>query len=79
MRNFRQRRCRYCGSHGGDFGRHQSPCLSPAELDALKDFVRVNGRTWRSKLREAWLNEEPILREVRNRVGPSGLKRLKPL
>jgi hypothetical protein len=79
MRNFGQRKCRYCGSHGGDFGRHNSPCLSPEELAALKEYVKTNGRTWRSKLREAWTRDEPILREVRNRVGPSKLDLLKPV
>jgi hypothetical protein len=73
MRNFSQRRCRYCGSHGGDYGRHGGQCISPEELESLKAWIDQNGRTWRSKLRDAWTREEPVLRELRNKVGPSGL------
>lgn len=77
MRGFGQRRCSYCGKHGGDYGRHTGPCLAPETLAALKAFVADNGVRWRAKLREAWTRGEPVLQEVRNMVGPTGLDRLK--
>jgi hypothetical protein len=44
---------------------------------ALRSWIDSHGRTWRSQLRDAWTREELVLRELRNRVGPSGLDRIR--
>ena len=75
-RNFGQRRCRYCGKWGGDYGVHSQPCISVEERQALIAFREENGIRWRSKLRDSWTRGEPILQELRNVVGPSGLDRI---
>ena len=54
--------------------------LGVAELTALIRYARANGRSWKTKLCDAWANgrdereaDASALRRVRNRIGPSGL------
>lgn len=58
------------------------PCLSAGELEALKKYAQEHGRCWRADLRREWMTESgspyPVLRELRNKVGPSGLHRIRP-
>ncbi len=45
---------------------------------ALRDFAKANGRNWKAKLRELWASggddDQPLLRQARNRLGPRGLE-----
>lgn len=77
-RNFAQRRCRYCDTRGGDFGRHAGTCLPPEELAALARYAAENGPRWRAKLREHWFQGGTELRYLRNAVGPARLHKIKP-
>lgn len=77
-RNFRQRRCRYCDKHGGDYGQHSGACLPPEVLLELYEYAQANGSRWRSRLREEWFQGGDVLRYLRNAVGPSRLHRIKP-
>jgi hypothetical protein len=52
------------------------------QLQALKDFARLHGRTWKSQLRESWMSgiypfgvDTASLQQVRNGFGPSWLVR----
>jgi hypothetical protein len=56
------------------------PTPSPEQIKALASYASRNGRTWKSKLSEAWSNgrderepEAAELRSVRNRFGPTWL------
>ncbi|TWU18019.1 hypothetical protein [Allorhodopirellula heiligendammensis] len=51
--------------------------LSAEEREKLQHFVAVNGRSWKSKLRDCWMRGDWVLRETRNTIGPSGLSRLR--
>jgi hypothetical protein len=58
--------------------------LTTEQLAALQAFKVRNGRSWKSKLLDAWMTgrdaHEPdgsYLRQVRNQVGPSGLLKLR--
>lgn len=48
----------------------------------LRHFAHENGRTWKSKLLTMWGtgrdDRHPYLRQIRNRIGPSGLLSIKP-
>ncbi len=57
--------------------------LNQEQLNRLRAFAKQHGRTWKSKLRTLWMRgadaNEPdghLLRQVRNRVGPSGLEKV---
>jgi len=61
----------------------RSPNLPPEHRATLKAYVLRNGRFWKRKLLVAWSTgrkaekpEGPLLREVRNRHGPSLLQGL---
>ena len=55
------------------------------QIEALKKFARINGRTWKSCLRHAWetgryadhgaAGYSNLLQQVRNNLGPSWLVR----
>lgn len=54
--------------------------LGVDELAALIRFARANGRSWKSRLCDAWASghderedDASALRRIRNRIGPSGL------
>jgi hypothetical protein len=59
--------------------------LTLEQLEALRAFAAENGRTWKTKLNEAWMNanasingeHSPELQQVRNRLGPRWLKTFK--
>jgi hypothetical protein len=58
--------------------------LTPEQMSSLQDFAERNGRRWKSRLCDLWQSgrdacepEGPLLRQVRNAVGPYGLYRLK--
>lgn len=60
------------------------PSLPADEVAALLRYAGANGRTWKSKLLDAWMTgrdeREPdagALRRVRNSIGPSGLMALR--
>lgn len=65
---------------------HQMP--TKEQIEALKTFAAINGRTWKSKLRQAWYDGSygdygieqygdtaALLQQVRNTFGPSWLVR----
>lgn len=47
---------------------------------ALRAFVNLHGRNWRSRMRALWNSSQDIgwQRRLRNTVGPSGLDRVTP-
>lgn len=56
------------------------------QIQALKQFAAANGRTWKSELRDLWMNgaynyavlggaDPACLQQVRNEFGPSWLAR----
>jgi hypothetical protein len=51
--------------------------LNAEQRDALRDFSKANGRTWRQILLTMWErgtdDREPLLRQIRNSIGPTGL------
>ena len=58
--------------------------LNPEQLQALQDFARDMGRNWKHILRAKWeggtdtqMPNGPLLRQVRNTIGPSGLQQLR--
>jgi hypothetical protein len=58
--------------------------LTQEQLDRLNAFKEQHGRNWKDKLRTLWMQgkdaNEPqghLLRQIRNRIGPSGLDKLK--
>jgi hypothetical protein len=61
--------------------------LSPAQLEALRKFAKVNGRTWKANLNHAWMTGRYAeygaadfsgwLQTVRNEFGPSWLVKFK--
>ena len=81
--NFGQCKCLWCGK-----GRHAQTCLATAEMRyAIKLFAAREGRNWKSKLCFYWQSGftesaidgfelEPHLRQFRNSIGPSQLKKI---
>lgn len=55
------------------------PMPNRAQLKALLDFARENGRGWKAKLDEVWMKASggPLLQQVRNQFGPSWLVAVK--
>jgi hypothetical protein len=53
--------------------------LTDEEFDALANYAAKHGRTWKMKLREAWMNasEPGTLQYLRNTWGPAGLAAFK--
>ncbi|MVF24211.1 hypothetical protein EVC37_21760 [Methylocaldum sp. BRCS4] len=54
------------------------------QLNALKRWADKHGRTWKSKLRDAWISgdyglfeDAPFLQQLRNQFGPTWLNRFK--
>lgn len=54
--------------------------LTPEQQSALSTFAERNGRYWKAALRRLWDTGRderepngPLLRQVRNTLGPSGL------
>jgi len=57
--------------------------LSLAQLNALRTFANVNGRSWKCELNDAWMtgryrdyngaDDEGSLQQIRNAFGPSWL------
>jgi hypothetical protein len=49
------------------------------QIQALVEYAKANGRTWKSKLNDAWYHasEAGILQQIRNEFGPSWLMRFK--
>ena len=60
---------------------HATTRLTDEQLKALTDYAKANGRAWKAQLLRDWdsarVPEGPVLRQVRNLIGPSGLKALK--
>lgn len=56
--------------------------LTPEQVDALRRYAKKHGRTWKSKLRDAWMGMPPhddagTLRGLRNSHGPTWLDRFR--
>lgn len=60
--------------------------LSQEQVEALKEFAALKGRTWKSKLLDQWLtgrysgvtsDEAVALQQLRNTGGPQWLKSFK--
>jgi hypothetical protein len=59
--------------------------LTVEQHDALAEFARYNGRTWKAELRQAWMTghypaitkDTASLQQVRNSFGPTWLTRFK--
>lgn len=54
------------------------------QLDALRAYAKEHGRTWKAKLHAEWMNacqgisdldQQALLQQVRNQLGPSWLHR----
>lgn len=62
----------------------ETASLTMAQLQALKDFAKENGRTWKASLSLAWMQAaarvngevSPELQQVRNTLGPAWLNRV---
>lgn len=68
-------RCSWCGENVY----HYAECRASDETrQAVADFARANGRTWKAKLRALWTagTDEGWLRRARNVIGPSNLDRI---
>jgi hypothetical protein len=53
-------------------------------VSAIRQWAKLHGRTWKSKLRDAWISgdygdfeESNLLQQIRNAYGPSWLDRFK--
>lgn len=67
--------CPRCGhAHPGTCG------VDDDMLETLRRFARAEGRCWKSRLVDLWSRgadaDKPLLRRLRNVIGPSGLYRL---
>lgn len=59
--------------------------LTEDEKNVLAAFAKYHGRTWKADLRTVWMNSTEfhesrngsILRAMRNKIGPSGLAKIK--
>jgi hypothetical protein len=74
--SYGQCQCRLCGA-----GKHgQAECRVTDEMRlALRTFAASNGRTWKMKLRIAWMDGKdlgPELQQCRNIIGPTRLERI---
>jgi hypothetical protein len=78
--SFGQCDCKWCGRRGVTrFGPPE--CGATDEIrTALRDFAKEHGRTWKSKLRELWMqgkdDSSPLLRQARNVIGPRQLDKI---
>lgn len=61
------------------------PTLTDEQANAIRDYAKANGRTWKSKLREAWMtgryeryDNSAELQTIRNTLGPAWLVNYKP-
>ncbi len=77
MRNLGQSHCRWCTE--AYYACQINGCLSEETKDELFKFKDQNGHYWRKKLRDLWMQGSEVLREVRNRVGPTDLAKVKPV
>jgi hypothetical protein len=52
------------------------PPLMLAQVEALRAYATIHGRTWKVKLSAEWMraSAEPLLHGLRNSHGPSWLK-----
>jgi hypothetical protein len=61
--------------------------LTTSEKQALKLFAAQQGRQWKAALRQMWEtghywgtdSKVSILQSLRNRIGPAGLDRVRPI
>lgn len=53
--------------------------LTPEQLAVLQEYASQNGRTWKSKLWNEWMNATASwpLMQIRNQFGPSWLVRFR--
>lgn len=53
--------------------------LTENEIKALREFKRSYGRSWKRELSDLWMKASAgqELQAVRNKIGPSGLQKLK--
>ena len=55
--------------------------LTPEQIATLNQFAAQHGRYWKSKLRAIWTSgkdeNKPILRQIRNQLGPVGLAKFR--
>lgn len=56
--------------------------LNAEQQKYLRDNAPILGRNWKSEILDLWTTgrdaSNPILRQIRNRIGPSGLLSIKP-
>jgi hypothetical protein len=74
--SFGQCECRWCGMR-----RLDGDCPVTDDIRRrLKVFAATQGRNWKAALRLLWLRgeDEGLLRQARNTIGPSGLDRISP-
>ena len=61
--------------------------LTTEERTAVKRFAEQQGRQWKACLRQMWElgsywgsdTNVPVLQSLRNRIGPSGLAKVRPI
>jgi hypothetical protein len=73
--------CPRCGQMRVHHPNGYYECPVPREVtEALRQFRDDNGRRWKSKLRELWMQgadaDDFLLRQARNMIGPTRLDKI---
>lgn len=73
--------CETCGRMRVHHARGLYSCDVPPEVtSALRSFKASNGARWKSKLRDLWesgQNNDELLQQARNIIGPTRLDKIK--
>ena len=80
MSDFRHTLCPTCGKPRMLHVRGPNVCSVPPEVtERLRQFSAENGKRWKSILSRLWLRgeDEGLLRQARNMIGPSGIYKIK--
>ena len=70
--------CRWCSQYVN--GATPECPMTQEMREALRDFAKQYGRSWKTELRNAWMRGVDVgsaLQQVRNVIGPSGLDRIR--
>lgn len=75
-RNLGQMKCNRC--RRWHLACYQAACISDETWAELQAYAKENGRSWKSKLRDAWTRGDDVLQWARNIIGPRNLDSVKP-
>lgn len=75
MRNLGQTKCKRC--HRWYYECTRGDCIPDAQWQELVDYAAREGRCWKSRLSEEWMQGKNTLRWARNHFGPSGLLKVR--